>query len=438
MLATAALAVVCVMFLAMPRARAATWSRESDRVLAAARQHLGQYPYGYADGGSKSSITPQLMSAAAPYLASGVTAGMDCVGFVYVVFAETGHGGSAAAANRVVDRRRDVPSMYSLYKSGYGRTTFDGALENKPTSKVNDTYAKPGDILIFKNDDGAAPSSSNLAHVAIYSGSGRMINMTSTAVLEISVGSILGDGGVPYVMAAVVHTGLYANADGSPVSPLAGVLPAAPVTETQAIFDVTGYFSDDSSGATYHPAAMNADGRVLDSRSLIGVNGHFVARTPKRFCVAGYGNVPYYAVAVTGNVTVTRSTEGGYVTVAPGGTLQAGVAPVTSTINFPKGEDRANSVSVALSSDGCLDAIYWASSGKTTDIIFDVTGYYTDDATGASYWARGSTSGGRVLDSRSGIGVGGSFAARQPQTFRVAAYPGDPYGPSDVRRPRVT
>jgi hypothetical protein len=138
------------------------------------------------------------------------------------------------------------------------------------------------------------------------------------------------------------------------------------------IFDVTGYFSNATTGATYHALTP---GRVLDSRTGLGA-GLFHSRTKQSFAVSGLYGVPADAVAVTGNVTVVGQTRGAYVTIAP--SLTSGVQPSTSTINFPLGDIRANGVTVALGAGGKLDAMYWsASASDVVNVIFDVTGYFS-------------------------------------------------------------
>jgi hypothetical protein len=73
---------------------------------------------------------------------------------------------------------------------------------------------------------------------------------------------------------------------------------------------------------------------------------------------------------VTGNLTVTGQTKAGYIVLAPA----AGGS--TSTLNFPKGDNRANGVTVALGAGGKLNATYKAAAGATTHLVFDVTGYF--------------------------------------------------------------
>ena len=69
------------------------------------------------------------------------------------------------------------------------------------------------------------------------------------------------------------------------------------------VFDVTGYFSADASGALYVP--LNP-ARILDSRSDTGFSGPLATSVAQTFAVTGQGSVPSAATAVTGNLTVTE------------------------------------------------------------------------------------------------------------------------------------
>ena len=112
--------------------------------------------------------------------------------------------------------------------------------------------------------------------------------------------------------------------------------------------------------------------RLLDTRSANGLSGPFSAMTPRTFQVTGRGGVPSTATAVTGILTVTAQTAGGWVFLGPVETTSA----TSSTINFPVGDDRANGVTVALGAGGTLSAVFGAAPGKTVELIFDVTGYF--------------------------------------------------------------
>ena len=110
------------------------------------------------------------------------------------------------------------------------------------------------------------------------------------------------------------------------------------------IFDVTGYFLPDTSGAKWHNVTP---GRVLDTRPTSGGVTHIdplgsgkfrarVVRNVKIVGVVGIGwstaQVPSNATAVTANVTVTNATSVGYVSFGP--TMVA--YPTTSTLNVPR------------------------------------------------------------------------------------------------------
>ena len=178
---------------------------------------------------------------------------------------------------------------------------------------------------------------------------------------------------------------------------------------TDLVFDVTGYFTPDTSGATYRPVTPV---RVLDSRTGNGLKGKLAANTPRTFQVTNRFGIPPSAKAVTGNVTVTNSTNSWAVYVGPSPVAK----PSTSTINFKKGQVLANNLTVALSPTGALSATYMSTKGNTTDLVFDVTGYYTADATGARFVP---VTPARLLDTRFGTGLAGKLKANTARTFQV-------------------
>ncbi len=166
-------------------------------------------------------------------------------------------------------------------------------------------------------------------------------------------------------------------------------------------------------GATY-PALTPA--RILDSRYGTGLSGPFSSHVARTFTVRGHGNVPSNATAITGNLTVTQQTSAGFLFAGP----IAMNNPTSSTLNFPLGDDRANAVTVALSGTGTLSITYAAAtSGPTAQVIFDVTGYFTPDASGATYHALTPA---RILDSRYGTGLSGAFSSHVARTFTVRGH----------------
>ena len=185
------------------------------------------------------------------------------------------------------------------------------------------------------------------------------------------------------------------------------VAPSAGST-SHAIFDVTGYFVPDLSGATFTPLPP---ARVLDTRSGTGLAGAFGSHAARTFQVTGQGGVPAGAVAVTGNLTVTGQTSLGYLYLGPMATDN----PTSSTLNLPVGDDRANGVTVALGTGGTLSVTFVApTAGPTTQAIFDVTGYFMADTSGSTYTPLTPA---RLLDTRSGTGLAGAFASHAARTF---------------------
>ena len=196
----------------------------------------------------------------------------------------------------------------------------------------------------------------------------------------------------------------------SPTGTLSATYMAGSGNTTDLVFDLTGYFTPDTTGATYHPLTP---ARLLDTRVGNGLAGKLKANTPRTFPVWLRGNVPGNATAVTGNLTVTGATNTWAVYIGP----YAVAKPSTSTVNFKKGQTVANNLTVALDpAHGTLSVTYMASPGNTTDLVFDVTGYYTQDLSGAKFVPITPV---RLLDTRSGNGLSGKLAATVPTPFQI-------------------
>ena len=72
-----------------------------------------------------------------------------------------------------------------------------------------------------------------------------------------------------------------------------------------AIFDVTGYFTSDASGATYHALSPDQGSRYPQRHGRPIRSVH----QPCRPNLHGRSGVPAGAIAVTGNLTVTGQTS---------------------------------------------------------------------------------------------------------------------------------
>ena len=121
------------------------------------------------------------------------------------------------------------------------------------------------------------------------------------------------------------------------------------------------------------------------------------AKGSLRVRVAGLAGVPADATAVVLNVTVTKPTSSGYLTVHPGT-----VAPVASNLNFVKGQTVAQHVTATVGTDQKVQ-LYNGSTG-TTHVVIDLAGWY--GPTGVSVPAvdrfTPGVSPARALDSRPG------------------------------------
>ena len=169
--------------------------------------------------------------------------------------------------------------------------------------------------------------------------------------------------------------------------------------------------------STYSAVATS---RILDSRKGLGLPGPLGTHVAQTFQVTGTGGVPAGATAVTGNLTVTGQTSSGYLYLGPAATNN----PTSSTLNFPLGDDRANGVTVALSGGGTLSVTYVSpTSGKSANVIFDVTGYFTP-AGGSAYVPLTPS---RILDTRNGTGgITGQIGSHSAQGFQVTGAGGVP------------
>ncbi len=139
--------------------------------------------------------------------------------------------------------------------------------------------------------------------------------------------------------------------------------------KAHVLFDVTGYFVNSSAGATFYPLDP---ARVLDTRVGNGLSGPFPRNVVRTFQATARGTIPVNAVALTGGATVVLPATSGWLIVGPSGTALG----ATSTINLPKGDIRANGLTVRVGAGGGLGAVFQGPSGASANVIFDATGYF--------------------------------------------------------------
>jgi hypothetical protein len=127
-----------------------------------------------------------------------------------------------------------------------------------------------------------------------------------------------------------------------------------------------------SSVVTVDPA------RILDTRIALGVPGSTPVGPASTITVqvTGVGGVPANATGVVVTITGTEATQNTFVTATPTGSPRS----TTSVLNVSPGVDIANTITVALGTNGQID-LY--NNGGKVHLIADVTGYLLP-ATGTS------------------------------------------------------
>ncbi|MDH4143595.1 MAG: hypothetical protein OEY23_00310 [Acidimicrobiia bacterium] len=133
---------------------------------------------------------------------------------------------------------------------------------------------------------------------------------------------------------------------------------------TDVVVDVMGWFDAGAQeGLAFHPVTP---ARVHDTREGAGAIPAATVRTNR---LTGVAEISASAKAVLVNVTVTRPTDFGYVTVYPAGAAR----PLASLHNPCPGCERANQTVVTVSATGDLSAYNHAGF---VDLVFDVAGWF--------------------------------------------------------------
>ena len=141
------------------------------------------------------------------------------------------------------------------------------------------------------------------------------------------------------------------------------------------IADVVGWYTDAGSSVPGSRYVALAPKRILDTRFGNGGYGSPIENGGSiRVLIAGAGYVPGMRSAtppkaVVANLTVTNSTESGYLTAYPFGSSR----PTVSDLNFEAGQTVPNLVVVQLGPDGSISLFNLA--GRV-DVLLDVVGYY--------------------------------------------------------------
>lgn len=114
--------------------------------------------------------------------------------------------------------------------------------------------------------------------------------------------------------------------------------------------------------------------RVVDTRDLQGPYGGpiLTSGVPRLFTIEGQCGIPSTADSVSVNVTIVSPTSGGHLALYPGDQTP----PQTSTINFGRGQSRANNAIVPMAADGTISVRPVVLGNGQVHLVIDVNGYF--------------------------------------------------------------
>jgi len=181
--------------------------------------------------------------------------------------------------------------------------------------------------------------------------------------------------------------------------------------------------------ATVAPAGADPPGgrfgplppaRILDTRTGTGgISGPLRPGATVEVTVTGRGGIPATGVsAVALNVTVTQPTATGYLTLFPAGEP----LPLAANLNFTPGKTVPNLVVVKVGAGGKVSMF---NSAGTTEVIYDVAGWYSESGTGPAGRYEPLVPA-RILDTRDGTGAGVRLGPGASLELQVAGRGGVP------------
>ncbi len=188
---------------------------------------------------------------------------------------------------------------------------------------------------------------------------------------------------------------------------------------TDVVVDLQGYFAPEASGSVAGQYSPLTPARITDTRTGSGypnAGSTLGAGSTLNIQVTGQGGVPVNNVsAALLNVTVTNTTDSGYLEVYPQGATQ----PTASNLNWTAGETVANRVVVPVSANGQITVYNHTGSA---DVVVDVNGYFTTaGAAPANASLYSPMTPVRVLDTRT---TGGTLGANTSTTVQMQGVDG--------------
>ena len=249
------------------------------------------------------------------------------------------------------------------------------------------------------------------------------VDATGNGYIQANTGTKNGTSNLNYRATAVYSNSVVAQvgSDGTVTLENSG---ASSSVQLDLIADVTGYFAP-SAADRFH---FLTPARLMDTRSGAGgTKGELAGGKTDVLGVAGLGGLPATGVtAIAANVTETNTTGAGFlVAYADGAAL-----PGSSDLNWQTATTKAASVLIPVGTDGEIDIHNGGTAGSSTDVLIDVTGYFSASATGEVYIPVAPK---RVLDTRTSAPI----KAAQSDTVNLANVEGMPFPTDDSEWPVV-
>jgi hypothetical protein len=171
---------------------------------------------------------------------------------------------------------------------------------------------------------------------------------------------------------------------------------------TDVVLDISGYFTTEAANYVYVPVTPC---RMVDTRINNGTPfgaPSIVGGTQRSFSLAASAcGLPAGALANGGalslNITAIPSAGLNYLTVW-GTSPTEPQPPITSTLNAPSNDPVANAAIVAIDEDSSASVSVFASN--TTDLLIDITGYFTTPSIAPGGLSLYENAPCRVLDTR--------------------------------------
>ncbi|MEU9251923.1 hypothetical protein AB0D66_08785 [Streptomyces sp. NPDC048270] len=316
---------------------------------------------------------------------------------VFEVVVDWGDGQSSAPGTSITDEFLDFSHRYAKVGTYKVTVTATDLRTKTSVSKTEDVLVAGSEFTphtptrLLDTRDGTGTSSARpvapygTTRVKVGGGNGIPAGVTAVA-LNLTVTDAAADGHlIAYASGSKQPTTSNVNFAAGRSVPNLAIVPVGAdgyvelanrsAGTVSLIADVTGYFAK-TAASGYTPMDPV---RLVDTRDGLGAaRGQVAGQSTAGVQISGKGGLPAQGItAVALTVTTTGPKSAGHLTAFPSGQP----APITSNVNFTAGQTVANSVIVPVGPNGRIDIRN--GSWSPTDVIVDVTGYYSADGKAA-------------------------------------------------------